>query len=90
MPHMHRCCIVCGYVFLWLISVFWNFLWFAMALMLWGFCFVQLRVGFPPHTRRLMIYPSVPLIKEETYAKTGEPSAKRPLLPFYGRVPTLR
>ena len=27
-----------------------------------------------------MIYPSVPLIKEETYAKTGEPSAKRPLL----------
>ena len=27
-----------------------------------------------------MIYPSVPLIKEETYAKTGEPSAKRPPL----------
>ena len=78
-PHMHRCCIVCGYVFFWLIFCFSEFSLVRHGSHALGVCFCS-ALGFPPHTRRLMSYPSVPLIKEETYAKTGEPSAKRPLL----------
>jgi fatty acid desaturase len=63
---------------LWLIFCFLEFLWFAMALMLWGF--VLFSFGFSPSHEAAHVLPKCPSYKEETYAKTGEPNVTRPLL----------